>query len=288
MRTTACFHIVTIALGLLLLQSCSEKKGSKEIASPPGPAGCDAAKDPNCKTSDKSGPSAALVDVCGGISQNAAIGEFSALTALICATGTSGLQTLVTANLYAGGATSTVKDLLAEEIAGKQSRMRLLSAMRVTTKPLSYFNLMKLQINQPTQFKSAQFETDDKVTYAVKSSQSGSTLYNYKNTSEAPEVVVDYTANAKFVVLVPDQVYIVATALDTTVSNETVVALKGYSVIYQTSPTMTDVVSISEQTYENNGNHAATLTKAKRAAQNEQFRSYKNGLKADAANSLVK
>lgn len=271
-----------------LATACKDKKSS----SPAAPAApCDTTKDPNCKQTSSgatAGGSAALVDVCSGVSSNGATGEFAALTTLICAQGTSGLQAMVADIRYAGNGTPNVKEISSEELTGNRSRMRLLASMRVNTKPQSYFNLMKLQITQPTKFKDLGFETDAKVTYEVKVAQGDTASYKYKNESEAPEVVVNYTANARFVTLVPDKLFMVATTLDTGVTNETVVALRGYSLIFASSDTSTDVVSISDQTYENNGNHATTITKAKRAATTEQARSWRNGQNADKANVALK
>ena len=286
MSLRACLFSLSLGTLVLLSFSCKEKKSSKDNPGASGAAApCDAAKDPSCKSTSSG---TALTDVCSGVNQNDVLKEYSALTVVICSGGTSGLQALIAKSLYTGSGTSTVQDLNSEELPQKQSRIKFLSVMRVNTKPQSYFNLMKLEITQPSQYKAAGFETDEKVNYEVKSAQGDTASYRYKNTSEAPEVVVDYTASVRFVTLVPDKAFLVATTLDKSAPKEAIQALIGYSLIFTSGATTTDVVSISDQTYDNNGNHSTTLAKAKRATQTEQLRSFRNGQNADKASGLVK
>lgn len=290
------FKVGGLVAFMLATLACKEKRAVKEVPKS-GVAGCDATKDPNCVSSTTPISYSGPIDLCGLINKNPEMAEFAAVTQLICKDGTAGLLSMAATSLYRGGAAATLKDILAQEMANKQSRIQFFGAMQIAPKPRSYFNFMKLQIAQPSTFDQAKFmingkedhfETDSKVSYEVKPAVGNGVTYRYKNTTEAPEVVVDYTATARFITLIPEQFYIVSTAKDKNAGGETVLALKGYSIIYASSATTTDVISISDQIYDNNGQHPETLRKARNAAQAEQMRSFRNGQKSDQANALVK
>jgi|GEM_PF-1765771 len=218
-------------------------------------------------------------DICADIKGNATLTQdFSALVGRLCDGST--LKNL-RGKFYAGTGEPQMI-VTAKEVAGAKSDLTLASASSVSSSAKSYFNMMRLQISKPSQFTSEGYESDPKVTYNVLVPGTNKVGFAYKNTAEAPEVIVDYEAEATLLEVKKDSIYVVASKL--TKFKETVQEFKGIIVISKRdSGSGAEVYSLSDQKYDNNNNHATTVQKFTKNATAETKRSFNNSSSASKA-----
>ncbi len=168
--------------------------------------------------------------------------------------------------------------LLAQERPNKQTEMQLGTSLASQIDARSYYEMLRMQIMRPDEFKQVGFETDSAVQYTPSTVGADTVAYRYKNTSSAPFIVVDYEASTSFLTLKANSTYVVTTSFSRTY--ETVVAFKGVIIINAINPTTVAVYSLADQTYENNNDHPKTVEKARAAFITDLQRSYRNSLKA--------
>jgi hypothetical protein len=274
-----------IVTAFLWTISCTD--GSQIEESPKSPA---VSETPTATTVAESIPSpnpssSSSNDFCKDLTKQGAISaEFSGLVQRLCQAGV--VEDLRT-KAYKGNGEPEL-GVTASEMAGKKTSITTASLMMAQTSAKSYFNLMKLQVSRPNDFKAAGFETDAAVTYQILTSASDRVSYSYRNTSEAPEIIVAYDADANFVDLATGRLFAVSTKVTT--PKEAVREFKGISVIYSSSssPNVVEVFSISEQVVDNNDDHSTAVAKFKRRGSTETKRSYRNAGNASKADSFFK
>jgi hypothetical protein len=228
---------------------------------------------------DDTGGSSDSADICADLKGNAVMAQdFSSLVARLCDGST--LKNL--RGKFFSGAGDPQLVVTSKEAAGAKSDLTLASSSSVTSSAKSYFNMMKLQISKPSQFTSEGYESDPKVTYSVLTPGANKVQFSYKNSAEAPEVIVDYEAEASFAEVKKDSLYVVASKL--TKFKETVQEFKGIIVISKKDgASSAEVFSLSDQKYDNNNNHATTVQKFTKNASAETKRSFNNSASASKA-----
>ncbi len=183
---------------------------------------------------------------------------------------------------YQGSGTPNI-DATSSEQGSAKSYMQLWMSMLVPTDPKSYFNMMRLQAGFPDKFDDI-YEYDQAVTYTKKSTTVDSVSYNYKNRKE--DVPVDYDATSYYLEIVPGRTYAVTSNLDN--GNSVVVAFRGLQVIHaaEGQTNITEVFTMSDQTFENQNDHPGTISKAENSFKDEMAMSFRNSLKANQANQF--
>lgn len=206
--------------------------------------------------------------------------QFSGFLSTLCSSKLTALRS--SSYQYLGKGDPNIESSSSEQGAGK-SYMQLWMSMLVPTDPKSYFNMMRLQAGFPEKFDDV-FEYDQAVTYTKKSTTVDSVSYNYKNRKE--DVPVDYDATSYYLEVVAGRTYVVTSEL--TLGNSVVVALRGLQVIHtaEGQNNVTEVFTMSDQTFENQNDHQGTISKAESSFKDEMSMSFRNGLKATQANQF--
>ena len=206
--------------------------------------------------------------------------QFSGFLATLCGTKLTSLRS--SSYRYKGSGTPVIDSSSSEQGSGK-SYMQLWMSMLIPTDPKSYFNMMRLQAGFPEKFDDI-YEYDQAVTYTKKSTTSDSVSYNYKNRKE--DVPVDYDSTSYYLEVVPNQTYVVTSEL--TAGNSVVIALRGLQVIHavEGESNITEVFTMSDQTFENQNDHQGTISKAEASFKDEMSMSFRNSLKATQANQF--
>lgn len=221
-------------------------------------------------------------DLCTGLGQQqiAADLSFRDLINELC----GGLLTALRSesNQYRGSGTPNIQPQAVQK--GTQSQMRLFASMATRADAKSYYNLMRLQISRPDDFKSQGFEYDSAIKYEILSNNGNSVSYHYTNRKE--ELVVEYNATSVFVEAIPNKLYLVTSKMDKSLG--IVKTFRGLQVIYQNSGSAgqyAEVFSMSDQLYDNNDDHDTTVSKARNEFIQDMARGYRNSEKAQLANS---
>lgn len=250
---------------LVFLTHCAEKKAKKE--SKPAPA-----------ASTSSEPT---TDTCTALKSHGSLNQIAPnlVTRLCGGTMIQDLNTIA----FSGQGEPTIK-VESKDLGQRRTEMQSSSLLATSAKPKSYFNMMRLQVTQPQDFKSAGFETDAAVTYTIINTTPQQTTYRYVNDSQKPEVVVDYEATASFLSIEENSIYAVTSVWQK--KYETVENLKGLVVIVKDG-NGAKVYAVADQTYDNNNDHAKTLQKAQQAFKDDLKRAYRNSLNAARADNIT-
>lgn len=176
--------------------------------------------------------------------------------------------------------------MMTDTANGGSSQMRLWSSLVSVSEAKAYFNMMRLQIDKPTEFddptsSGKNFEIDANITYTRKNGNAEATNYRYLNTKE--DVAVEYEATSYFVEVVPNKLYAVTSKVDKGIS--IVKTFRGLQIINQVSGS-SEVYSMSDQVYDNQGDHATMVAKAKRSFREDMARGYRNATHAADANKF--
>ncbi len=266
------------------LTACDEKKASQMTGSPkPSSSGeCDE-EDDDCDSGSGSGSgSGTTFSLCAALKANTEVkAQFSSYSKWLCDEG--GLEELRD-DYYAGTGSHTVKTLRDGVVPGESgsSEMRLVSASLIPTTPAAYFAMVKLQMTDPDEFKAKKFETDAAVNYTPRKVNSDDVTYYYERSGED---IVGYVATTKFHTLRKGEAYIHTTLMDESATTDAKLAekLKGLVIINRKDSNSTEVLTISDQQYDNNNNHNSTKTNIINGLAKDQERSYRNGRDAEKA-----
>jgi len=148
--------------------------------------------------------------------------------------------------------------------------------------------MVRLQYVKPADYK-ANFEEPEKTTLDVKSADKASgASFKYENTKNAPNEIIVYEADTKFVTVKAGEAYAFETKSKSDTANfQGMQSLVGLVVVVK-SGTNVEVFSRSTQVY-NNGDQATDHEKGvKDELAAEQKRSHKNGKIASKAPPLLK
>jgi hypothetical protein len=198
----------------------------------------------------------------------------------LCSTGLATLRE--PGNIYKGESDAKILKSSAKELSGDQSQIKFYSASASPATVENYFAMLRLQMRDPDKFKSAGFEVDAAVKYEIKENDAKEVSYVYENSAEDDRV--KYAASTKFITLKEGEAYATATVLnDDTVKPLVLLKLAGLVVLLKNKDGGTEVLTVSDQTYDNSGDHAATTSRATKRLGEEQKRSYKNSKSADKA-----
>lgn len=272
-----------LVAALVLSVGCDEKAASSR---PQVSNKCDPSKDDSCDST-----AGDTDNLCKDLKANAAaVSAHSSLLSDLCdpyktssgATTTTLIQLRKPERVYKGGSPMVTE--LGKELANKQSQMDLYTSNIYDTDATSYYKLMRLQMFKPSEFDDAGFESDENIKYTIQTQGNNDVSFNYLNDAETT-IVVNYDAKTTFYEIQSSDSgirrYVVGTKL--VQSKETVLQLEGIVVIneYQVSGKLNaEVFTMSSQLYDNNGDHATTLRKAKTNLEKEQVRSFKNAGKS--------
>jgi len=269
-RTVASFLAITLGFGV---SACDEggKKPELSTATPPAEV-IDNKED---------------ADLCTKLRSNSfLVSSFKAFLDDLCTA--SRLASLrAEANVYVGKGSPNV-GIESSEAADDKSDMKVYSSMMTPAKPRDYFNMQRLKISRPDDFRATFPELNNQVTYTVgPTTDANKVNYRYRNTSNAPEFVVEYESTASFVAIDEGSTYVVTTQF--VKSHETVIGIKGMIVINKKmldGLEVSEVFSISDQRFDNNGDHESSVGKARSQFAEEVRRDFVNSNTAASANSF--
>lgn len=255
--------VVTCLMSVIQLVGCSEK----------------AAKEAPAASSQQPG---ALNNgaLCSQLSQNNYLMQsFGVLLQDLCGNNGQKLERLRNQYVYRGVSAPQViieaeESTITFQDNIKRSNMKAFAAMITPASPQSYFELLTMKIDQPQQFGQLypQDTIDQNVEYTkLNGSPSNGVTYRYLNNNGA-ESQINYEAVARFIVISPNQLYVVAS--DFVQKLETVDSADGLSIINLNESGITEVISASEQTFENYNNHSAAISDAQKSFQNDLRFSY--------------
>jgi hypothetical protein len=180
---------------------------------------------------------------------------------------------------------STVAKLIPdvkEKVAGKDTltRMRVFSSLRQASTPFAFFQKVRLEVSNPSDFKRLKFTLTpdaDYIVHSVKKRDATVAEFDYLNASDI-NAQVQWLGRSNFFVIKEGVTYAVVTRL--TESKATIKGFDGFILINQFSDKEIEVFAITDETYENFGDHEATARKLENKFAIEQTRGYENGLKA--------
>jgi len=263
---------LTCILLVCLTFSCSESSPSPVSAAPttlageqPGPQGADA--------------------LCAGL-QNAGLATARLQTFVneLCQSGKL-TQLRRPENVYRGlDNTPPNIDIQAQQGINNRTNMVVYTSMMVPADPQSYFNMLRLKVTRPTDFRNTFQHIDPNISYEVLQNSGAQVSYRYKYDSD---VFVDYEANATFKVVQQGQLYIVKTR--SFKGHETLEDLTGMIIINgrdEGGKKVSEVFSLSDQRFDNRGDHEQSISQARNRFSNEVNLDYKNSLQAQSANSF--
>lgn len=291
-----------LATLLVFVNSCAEKKAAVTPATnkTTKPADCEdnssgddeesalrmTQDEDECNSDDPSDPDPATssapgtaYDLCAALKKNSEMsGKHASFLTALC---TDGKLDELRGKYYTGGSTAKINVLTSSEKTGGKSEMRIGSAMSVSATPADYFAMTKMQMSSPSKFKELGFKVNPDTEYTVKSGEGTNEIkynYRYQKTSDPDEV--NYEATTKFITLKSGQAYLVSTIMDKAVV--TINDLRAIIIINKRD-SGTEVVTFSDQTYDNNGNHQSTVDKVKSRMGEEQIRMFENSKDAAKA-----
>jgi len=281
------------AAGLLVFftSGCAEK--SAEVAAAAGPKKSSTPEpcaeetelrlteeDEDCSEPDpeESSVPGAPYDLCKAVSANSEMkASHASFVTLLCK---DGKLDELRGKFYTGGSTAKI-NVWSDANKGDTSQMLMGSAMSTTTTPSAYFAMTKLQMTKPSEFKSKGFEVNPDTIYTPSTVTDSSVKYKYDYEKQGDADGVTYEATTKFFTLKSKQAYLVSTLLDKDVRG-TLPAFRGIIIINKSEDT-TEVFTVSDQTYANNGNHQSTVDKVKSRLGEEQMRMHRNSKDATKA-----
>ncbi len=174
------------------------------------------------------------------------------------------------------------------KISDKQSSLKMSNSMLVNTDPKSYFNMIRLQISRPEEFKGpAQFENnpDSEITTFPGKVSNLQAEYHFIDLTDKPDTIVEYNAISRFIPIVNGQLYIIASE-KIEGKCETLCQFTSLTIIHINTNTTTEVFSISDNLYDNGGDHEETMKKARKNVAHGMERNLRNSRKAQNANSF--
>lgn len=269
-------NILRLSLILSLLTGCDKP------AEPTKPATAPTGTDTSTAT-DETPVDPASFDLCGGLSETlASLEGFAPAEEALCGSG-DGLKTLRAEYLYTGGEPKLFKP---KGSAGDGSAIsvRLLTATLVEANASDYFALVRLQVSRPKAFKNNYFH-DDGIELSDVSYEGDHSSFTYEYTDGEGRVA--YKATSRFYTVKAGQAFVSATGMDESI--ETMKSLKGLVIVNQKDATHSEVITISDQTYEVAPGQDPKLydQSATKKAGAEQQRMFKNAAKAGEAKGLL-
>ncbi len=182
--------------------------------------------------------------------------------------------------VYAG--TGTVSLAVEDPVTnGDTTKLKIFTSMLIPTNPTSYFNMMKLSLTEPSKFRDKEFKYDDAISINVSGKSDVKSTFTFtRDAQNSDEVSVAYEAKAYFITLKEDSAYAIATV--STKGIKTVKSLKVLALILKKG-SKTEVFSISEQTFENQGKADSAVTKYKARISSEVKKNFENGTNASKA-----
>ncbi len=174
------------------------------------------------------------------------------------------------------------------KLSDKQSSIKMSTSMILNTDPKSYFNMIRLQISRPEDFKgSAQFESDNNTeitTYPTKVNFQQAE-YHLIDLTDKPDTIVEYDGISKFIPLVKEQLYLILTEKKDG-KYETLAAFKNLTLIHLilNSNSNIEVFSVSENLIDSGGDHEESVRKARRNVAHSMERNLRNSRRAQNAN----
>lgn len=184
--------------------------------------------------------------------------------------------------------TGDTKVKTTSKVAGTASTYEVSSMIEVAAKASDYYDMVRLQYVKPADYKT-NFEEPEKTTLDVKSADKASgASFKYENTKNAPNEIIVYEADTKFVTLKEGEAYAFETKSKSDTANfQGMQSLVGLVVVVKAG-TNVEVFSRSTQVY-NNGDQATDHEKGvKDEFAAEQKRSHKNGKVSSKAAPLLK
>lgn len=309
---------LTLFAGLLLVwfQSCAEKPAAKPIVGSNLSENCKQTNTQNpssgfgsgnpsgtvnnantansCnQVAPAGGPSTAVTnstDLCTVLQSDSYLSsKFAAFVGALCGNGGSTLSLLRSEQYaYKGNGTPVLKidskvSTVQRDDDLARSEMQAYGSFLTPATPLSYFELMQMKIDKPSVFTST-YPADtlpaaNTVEYTkISGSVASGVRYRYVNkTSTSTDAGdVDYEATAKFLTLVPNQTYVVTTEFE--LKHDMVDGTRGLSIIHLKSPGVTEVISVSDQIFENGDNHDSAVDDAKKNLERDLNYSYRQAL----------
>lgn len=217
-------------------------------------------------------------ELCAALRNSPDLVNFQQLIQGICVSPT--YESLTNGPARYAGSGNPVPLISSQALPENTSSMLMQSSMATSARAATYFEMMKLAKFEPTAFKNRGYEVDEYVTYTQTEKLADRVSFKYENTSQAPEILVQYNATSGFYTLVSEKIYVMANVLNQNLAKETLKDMKALVIAYQGNPGVTTVISVANQLYDNNGNHDTTLQKASEGFAKEIARSYRNSLKA--------
>lgn len=223
-------------------------------------------------------------DLCSTLSGDTYLAStFGVFIGALCSNGGERLALLRTDQYaYRGNGTpAVIIDAKEDTTRENVSSMQAYAAFLTPASPRSYFELMQRKITQPNQFK-LEYPSDTFDPDIVYENQSGSiesgVTYKYTNNSNAPDTIVQYRSVARFLTVVEGKVYVVASEFVDDDEKDTILGVKGLSIINERQGNVTEVVSVSDQDFENGNNHSSAVGDAESNFKNDLNYSYKQAL----------
>lgn len=231
------------------------------------------AEAPEVKTAGSGGGGVSSDALCQSLNANATLtANFKMQVDRFCAQGL--LATLRTStNVYSGTGSPKVLGLENVVTSGSNTAMITYTSVLQSATPAKYFAMMRMQSQQPTEFKNAGYTVDSTVTYTVKSTSGDVTTFTYAR-ADGAEGSFGYDGETTFLTLTPEQTYVVA--MRSTGNYDTVLSVKGLVIINAASGG-SEILSLSDQVVDNGGNADAVISKSRTSMGEEQVRSYQNG-----------
>lgn len=287
--------------------ACQEKKSQPTVAtrtqstpSPVLPEELDPNAITNSNTENVESNTGTSDTLCADLRSSTEVkAEASIHIDFLCGSSSQNLAKLRSSEyLYKGGASSKIL-VNSSEIAGKKTKMDLYTANVYDTDAKTYMKLVKLQQTKPKDFKAAAdsgkygFKYDADIDYEVIDTSASMTNFSYLNDKEST-VSLSYKGQTKYIDMKSSQSgtnrYAVVTKLTNPSESETLKSLLALVVINEYDGKdsagkvrkYAEVFTLSNQTYDNNGDHNSTVNKAKQNLGAEQIRGAENAAKAAA------
>ena len=289
---------VTLVLGLGVVAACSEQPAAERRVSPGGGSsggggdtdGGEFGGDVGGGSGDDSGPQGepTVYNLCDAITESDKLASYSSIVEELCSNG--GLEDLRKAeNIYDGRRPK----LLGEEVSstGSSTTMQYKTSTVANAKAKDYFDMIRLQITKPKDFKgdacdqADPYKTDCDADLDVLRANATGATFIYTNEGDGQGGRVNYKAAASFITLKADQAYLIGSQSDNQHSYEGLSNFNGLIIINKESELKTEVISFSNQTFAhaNSNEKDSILQAAETSLEDDQERSYKNAEKADQA-----
>lgn len=164
---------------------------------------------------------------------------------------------------------------------GDTTSLKIFTSMLIPVTPVNYFKMMKLSLTEPTEFKNKGFKYDTAIDLTVSSKSAEKSSFKFsRDAQSSDEANVEYDAKAYFLTLQEGNAYAIATVSSKGI--KTVKSLKVLALILKKGEN-TEVFSISEQSFENQGKAESAVQKYKARIASEVKKNFENGKASESS-----